>query len=386
MIVGLLSDCIHTKTPEGKIATENHIYIRQMQALSKHFEKMVICCPFVAFDASKVVSVYDSPSISFMPLPNVGGNSIKEKFQLLKALPIWLQSFKQLNKQVDIVYQRFPNNLNIPGFFFFYIIRKKVFATYTGTWQTEANQPLSYRFQKWLLKNFFRGPVWVYSNEKILQKNLIAGFSPSYTLMEWNEEIENVQHRIEKLKHQKLQPIKMISVGTLNANKNQLYLLQTCLLLRDAHIPFNLTLVGEGSLKQVYEQFVQEHHLQSSVSLTGGLNYQSLRALYRQNDFVVQAAISEGFGKVPIEGFFHGLVPILNQSGVAPYITDNGKRGFLFNAVQPESLFNVLQQVYFTLPAQLLADFVARGRIFAQTQTLENWADGYHKKIVAYFG
>ncbi len=386
MILGLISDCVHTKTPEGKIASENHIYIRQMQALNQYFEGMVICCPFVEYNPSKVVSVYESPSISFMPLPNVGGDTINDKFKLLAAIPVWFRSFYQLNKQVDIVYQRFPNNLNIPGFLFFYIIRKKVFATYTGTWPEEANQPITYRLQKWLLKNLFRGPVWVYANGENLGRNIFAGFSPSYTWREWDEETEQVAQRIERLQQQGISMLKMVSVGTLNANKNQMYILNTCLLLRQTGIPFQLSLVGEGPLKESYRQFVKENHLENQVTVVGGLNYQQLRVLYRKHDFVVQAAISEGFGKVPIEGFFHGLIPVLNQSALAPYMVDNGKRGFLFDATDSGSLFQSLKHIYSTSPAQLLQDMISGGRIFAQTQTLENWAEGYYKKITEYFG
>lgn len=386
MILGLISDCVHTKTPDGRFASENHIYIRQMQALAKHFDSMVICCPFVEHDPTKVVSVYENPNISFIPLPNVGGDGVKDKFKLIAAIPVWFRSFYKLNKQVDIVYQRFPNNLNIPGFFFFWLIRKKVFATYTGTWPYEPNQPLTYRFQKWLLRKMFRGPVWVYAHEEGLGKNIFPGFSPSYSLHEWNEETDQVKQRVENLEHNGIKQLKLVTVGRLDANKNQMHILQTCLLLRKAGIPFHLTVVGEGPLKESYKQFVTENNLHESVTITGGLNYQQLRQVYRQNDFVVQAAISEGFGKVPIEGFFHGLVPILNQSALAPYMTDNGKRGFLFNAAQEESLFAILEHIYSTLPAKLLQAMIEGGRIFAQTQTLENWAAGYHKKITEYFG
>ncbi len=322
-----------------------------------------------------------------MPLPNVGGDTFSSKLKLIAAIPKWFSAFYKINKKVDIIYQRFPNNLNIPGFFFFYIIRKKVFATYTGTWGYDETQPFTYRLQKWFLKKLFRGPVWVYAEEEQLAKNIYGGFSPSYTLQEWNEETEQVQQRIARLNNdERSSELKMISVGTLNDNKNQIYLLHTCLQLIEAAIPFHLTLVGEGPLKEQFKQFVQQNNLQQNVTITGGLNYSQLRSLYRQNDFVVQAAISEGFGKVPVEGFFHGLLPVLHQSALAPYMTGRGERGFLFNAIEANSLFNMLKEINTTISAKLLADMIYKGRIFAKTQTLENWAEGYHKKIVAYFG
>ncbi len=352
-----------------------------MEALSRHFDKMVICCPFVEYDSTKTITTYQNPAISFIELPNVGGDSLKDKLKLIAVLPKWLHAFYKLHKQVNVVYQRFPNNLNIPGFFFFYLLRKKVFATYTGTWQYEDNQPFSYRLQKWLLRNLFRGPVWVYTPEEKIGKNIYGGFSPSYTLQEWDEETQQVANRVQNLQSNKPVELRMVSVGTLNDNKNQIYLLQTCLLLREEKIPFKLTLVGEGSLKSRFQQFVKENGLDSQVTITGGLNYQQLRAVYRENDFVVQAAISEGFGKVPIEGFFHGLVPILNQSALAPYMTGNGSRGFLFKATDTDNLLHVLKQIYCTVPAKLLTDMIGEGRIFAKTQTLENWAATYYNKV-----
>jgi glycosyltransferase involved in cell wall biosynthesis len=384
--LGLISDCVHTQTPDGKFASENHIYIRQMEALSCHFDEMIICCPFINYEANKNISTYNKSNITFMPLPNVGGDSLKAKLKLLFTIPIWLKAFYHINKKVDIIYQRFPNNLNIPGFFFFYCIRKKVFATYTGTWPAEPNQPITYRFQKWLLKKLFRGPVWVYDERENLGKNIFSGFSPSYTQQEWNEEIEQVAGRVEQLNNQPLASLKIVTVGSLNTNKNQQYILNTCLLLKEASIPFHLTIVGIGPLKEQYEYFVLQKNLQDNVTITGALNYKQLREVYRQNDFVVQAAVSEGFGKVPIEGFFHGLIPVLNITALAPYMTDNGRRGYLFNVIEPQSLFTVLKQIYFTQPAKLLAQKIEEGRIFAKTQTLENWASMYHQKIEEYFG
>jgi glycosyltransferase involved in cell wall biosynthesis len=385
MKLGILSDCVHFTTTDGFVATENHIFLRQLNALAVYFDEVLIACPFIEFNANKSYSTYTHSKIKFIPLSNPGGNTLKAKLNLLFTIPEWFKAYRKVDNASDIVYQRFPNNLNIPGFFYFYFKRKKVFATYTGAWKNENNQSKTYLFQKWLLKHFFRGPVWVYSPKEKLTRNIFGGFSPSYTLQEWEEEIEQVNDRINYLQKNKLNILKLISVGALNENKNQQYILQTCLMLKQASIPFSLHIVGEGVLKSKYQDFIDKNKLNNEITLTGALNYINLRNLYREKDFVVQAALSEGFGKVPIEGFFHGLLPILHQSVMAPYFTNNEERGFLFNANNSNDLYNVLIKIYATTDTNQLAEKIKFGRTFVQTQTLENWASIYYSTVKKYF-
>ena len=156
MKLGITSDCIHYKNEEGLVGTENHILLRQLEQLASHFESTTIVCPFTPIDDTKVISWYKQP-IQFIEVPNVGGKTLLEKLQIFTVLSKWIKAFRKVNGVSDILYQRFPNNLNIPGFFYFYFKRKKVFATYTGSWL--GNEPFTYRLQKWLLKKLFRGPL-----------------------------------------------------------------------------------------------------------------------------------------------------------------------------------------------------------------------------------
>jgi glycosyltransferase involved in cell wall biosynthesis len=68
----------------------------------------------------------------------------------------------------------------------------------------------------------------------------------------------------------------------------------------------------EKTLKQ-YENFVSENNLQEDVLFLGNIKQEQLREYYRKADLIIQAPIHEGFGKVPIEGFFHGVVPVLSD-------------------------------------------------------------------------
>ncbi len=381
--LGIVSDCIHFKNAQGKIGTENHILLQQLQALAKHFKSVVICCPFVELTDKMVASYYTDERISFVPVPNVGGDGIKDKLKLLTVIPKWFAAFKKVDKQSDIVYQRFPNNLNIPGFYYFYYKNKKVFATFTGTWDDYEGEPGTYLFQKNLLRNKFRGPVWGYLDKPSDNPRIHAGISPSYSKKVWDDETEQVNQRLAQLQTAKLETLKLITVGAFVPNKNQQLILDACLKLHKQNIPFTLTLVGGGYLHEDYEKFVQEHGLQDKIFVAGKKTAIELRDLYRRHDFVVQAPIQEGFGKVPIEGFFHGLIPILSDAELAKVMVANGERGYVFKRGDVESLFTTLVNVFQNqsiLPAQIQA-----GRAYAAAQTLEAWAQEYADVVANFY-
>ena len=382
MKLGIITDCVHFYNSNGEVSTENHIFLRQMEALASYFTETLVCCPFSSFDLDKVYSTYDKKNIKFIPLPNVGGNTISEKLKLVKAIPAWLSTFKKINKVADVVYQRFPNNLNIPGFFYFYFKKKPVFATYTGTWEAYPSEPKTYRLQRWLLQKYFRGPVWVYKNDNT-DPRIKSGFSPSYNMKEWKEEWDQVAARMEKITTEGIPLLRLLTVGSLVDYKNQLAIIKACAILKSRNIPFKLTIVGDGPMKQILADCINKNNLGEEVILAGKKNHVALRELYRQHDFVVQAPLSEGFGKVPVEGFFHGVIPVINNIAMAKYMTGDRERGFLFDAADTLDLADVLTSV--RDEPQVLVSMIKKGREFARTHTLESWAEDYYLTITDYF-
>lgn len=383
MKLGILSDCIHYKTPDGKIGTENHILLKQFQELCSHFSEVMICCPFGDFNNQRIISTYADTKIVFYPLPKVGGQTVKDKLGLILTIPAWLRAFRTVDRFSDIIYQRFPNNLNIPGFFYFWLKKKKVFATYTGTWKNHPGEPYTYKFQRWLLNKYFRGPVWVYAEEKPTNPRIIESYSPSYNDDVWTEEIEQVDHRIEKLKTNGLSTFRLITVGSLCENKNQAYIIEACNLLKQKGFNFNLKIVGDGSIKDDLQNLINKYSLQNEVKLLGKKTISELRELYRESDFVVQAPLAEGFGKVPVEGFFHGVIPVINNISLAFVITGNQERGYLFEATKPQNLVNALLTIQKEM--NVLPSKIVKGREYARTKTLKAWAKEYYEVISEYY-
>ena len=172
-------------------------------------------------------------------------------------------------------------------------------------------------------------------------------------------------------------------MGTLIDYKNQLEILKACRVLKNNNVSFLLTVVGDGPMKDELNVFIKKNKLHPEVRLVGKKNHIELRQLYRDHDFVVQAPLKEGFGKVPVEGFFHGVVPVINNISMAPHITGNEERGFLFDVSKENDLSNTLISI--CNKTNLLPQMIRNGRQYAQTQTLEKWAEDYYQTIVKYY-
>jgi glycosyltransferase involved in cell wall biosynthesis len=237
--------------------------------------------------------------------------------------------------------------------------------------------------QRWLLSKYFRGPVWVYRPNTQQHPRLHSGFSPSYSSTEWQEETSQVAQKIEKIRREGLPVFRMITVGSLIDYKNQLTILKACSILKQQGFPFSLKVVGDGPMRRELADFIEARDLNQEVEMCGKKNYQELRQLYRQSDFVVQAPQMEGFGKVPIEGFFHGVVPVLNNITLAGYMTGKEERGFLFDASSPENLARTMFEIKNKIA--LLPQIIQKGREFAKGQTLEAWADEYYAIVSNYY-
>jgi glycosyltransferase involved in cell wall biosynthesis len=252
-----------------------------------------------------------------------------------------------------------------------------------GTWANYKNEPLTYRFQKWLLKNFFNGPVWIYAEKEPADHHLFKGYSPSYSEAEWMEETEQVAKRIERYQHMAIDRPVFITVGALVPNKNQQYILETCKRLRDNGFSFYWYIVGDGYLKNNYERFIKENALEQHVCLAGKKTYTELRVLYREANFLVQATYIEGFGKAPIEGMFHGVIPLLSKTAMAEEMTGNGAMGFIFDT----SIENNLEQVIIKVLAERyrFSDMINNGRLYVRSQTIQSWAYHFVTIINSYF-
>lgn len=381
--LAVFTDCIHYYDEMGNIGSDIYVLVKQLEALAIHFQSVIIYCPFGRRTSGPVFGTYKAENISFYPLPLVGGNKFINKVRIVMTLPKWFKAYLHARKNADYVYQRFPNNLNIPGSIFFWFVRAKVFASYTGTWINYSNEPVTYRFQKWFLKHFFRGPFGVYIGKDNDNGRIFKSFSPSYSSADWASEINNITLKAERFSKGSLTDPVFISVGSLVASKNHAFLIDIFERLHIEGVAFTLYIVGDGPLYNQLSETIRKRNLTGKIVMTGMIQHNKMSELYRKSDFAIQASVVEGYGKVPIEGFFYGVIPILNNINMAPEITAYGRRGFLFSIAEPMQLLSLISNII-NDSGKLLA-MMHSGRDYVQHLTLEAWAKLYLTKIQTYF-
>jgi glycosyltransferase involved in cell wall biosynthesis len=375
MRLGIISDCVHVRDNAGRIGSINHVYVMQMNALASHFSETIFCTPVIEADAdTPPLSYYTQPGISFQPLPQAGGKTWRDKWHLIGMIPRWFRSFSELGKKVDIIYQRFPNNLNLPGFFYVYFNRIPAFATYTGTWLGYKGESITYSIQRWLLMKVYPGPVFVY-DFTIKHSRIFPTISPSYAGIDWVKESALVEQKIERIKHRTASdPLFLVSVGALTTYKNHILLLKACVQLKKEKQDFELYIAGQGILHKTLKNYIEEEGLQNHVHLLGVMPQEELRTYYRKADFVIQPSIIEGYGKVPVEAMFHGAVPLLSPVSIHPYfVGENNERGALFELQDPAQL--VASIYLYTKNLSLWVNSLKAGRTFSKEFTIESWTD-----------
>jgi glycosyltransferase involved in cell wall biosynthesis len=122
---------------------------------------------------------------------------------------------------------------------------------------------------------------------------------------------------------------RILSVGSLKANKNHLLLLDAFDYLQKEKVKVRLDIVGGGTEKGNLEKFIHERGLGRSVVLVGEVNSDELRKRYRQADLFVFPSQKEGCPNAVLEAMAYGLPIILTDMGVAHELVQDGRNGLI---------------------------------------------------------
>lgn len=300
-------------------------YVREMNIWVKYVDKIIIVAPLNLQDQTAIEIPYHYKDIDFREVTGFNFLNIKSSLHTLLKLPkISFEIFKAM-KSADHIHLRCPGNMGLLGCIIqvFFPAKKKT-AKYAGNWDLKSKQPLSYRFQKWILRNTFltkNMQVLVYGEWENSTKNVKPFFTASY----FEKDKVDVEPR------QLNDKITFLFVGTLSNGKQPLYAVQ---LIEELHRKGNnvqLDIYGEGNERNDLEHYIAENDLQDIVFLNGNQNQESIKTAYLKNHFVVLPSLSEGWPKVIAEGMFWGCMPIASRVSCVPAMLENGNRGILLN-------------------------------------------------------
>ncbi|WP_194767991.1 glycosyltransferase family 4 protein [Tamlana sp. I1] len=301
-------------------------YVDEMDIWFKYSKDKRILAPF-HHPSKLLLKAFSTSDIKRYYIPYIAFNTYSNVLISLIKLPfVLLQMFRAMF-WADHIHLRCPGNIGLLGCLVqvFFPSRQKT-AKYAGNWDPKAKQPLSYKFQKWILSNTFltkNMQVLVYGQWGNQTKNIKPFFTATYS------EAEKVS--FSAIDYTK--PLQFVFAGMLVPGKRPLLAIQFVEELNKRGIPANLELFGDGPLRQELDEYVADKKIKHQISLHGNQDKSAVKAALIKSHFNILLSKSEGWPKALAEGMFFGCIPVTTTVSCVPWMLDEGQRGII---VKPE--------------------------------------------------
>lgn len=141
---------------------------------------------------------------------------------------------------------------------------------------------------------------------------------------------------------------RLVCVGRLVEQKGQLLLVQAAAKVKDAGVPFELVLVGDGTLRGEIENLIQRYNLSGCVRITGWMTNDQVREQIIASRAMILPSFAEGLPVVVMEALALGRPVISTFIAGIPELVQDGKCGYLVPAGSvdqlAEALIRILQE------------------------------------------
>lgn len=248
-------------------------------------------------------------NIRIVPIRNRGGPSLISKMRVLwDSAAYWLTIWRELRSQVDLIHVRCPANISLVALILLvFFPAKRKWIKYAGDWRPRRDF-LSYRIQRYIIKNFLAGHIATingcYPNEKKFIHHIL---NPSFG----EEEVLHASYLSES-KVLGDGDFKLLFVGSLEKNKGIDIALEAFRLLSlGYHGKFDI--IGDGSELENLRKTVDYLGLKSNVRFLGLRSREEIKSFYATAHFIILPSQGEGWPKVISEGMSYGVIPIVSN-------------------------------------------------------------------------
>ncbi len=298
-------------------------YINEMNLWLKHVDEVEILGSVILGGITEIESDYLHENINFVKIPSIAFISLKRTLTSILSIPEILFKLFIACHKADHIHLRCPGNIGLLGSIVQVFFPSKIkTAKYAGNWDPNSKQPLSYKFQKWILSNTFltkNMQVLVYGKWESQTKNI----KPFFTATFKNVERDAYEERDYSGR------LKLVFIGSLVKGKRPLLAIKLLEVLKKQSKQVHLDMYGDGILKDDLQKYIVENEIENNITLHGNKSKEIIKEALKKTHFLLLLSKSEGWPKAIAEAMFFGVIPIATSISCVPYMLDYGKRGIL---------------------------------------------------------
>ncbi len=308
--------------------------VKELDAIAERFGEVVhVACLHKTNNIPPSALAYTA-KVKFVPIPPFGGAGLKNKLKIITSAFSNLRIINREMKSADVFQFRAPTSIGlyiIPYLTFF--TKKKGWYKYAGNWMQE-NPPLSYRLQRWMLKNLQSKKITINGKWDSQLKNCITFENPCLSENDRQDGLSALQTK------DYTQSVKLCFVGRMDAEKGVYDIIEA---VKNGKQKFSsIDFVGDGPELNKLKQYATDNNV--AVKFHGSLSREQVFKIYKQSHLILLPSRSEGFPKVIAEAANFGCIPVVSDvSSIGQYIND--ANGFLWdiNTQSFSAYFNSLR-------------------------------------------
>ena len=329
--LAIISHTPHFYNKNGKVVGLEPT-IREINYLSQVFDTIFHIAPLYTIDPHNATLAYVSNNIIFIPIKPTGGKNIFSKLDILFYIPYNLYKIIVTIVKVQWVHLRVPTNLGLFVLPLLSVLKnKKKWVKYAGNW-TQTSIPLSYRLQRWWLRNNLQNSKVTINGSINRQKlHLVPFLNPCLSKKEinMNRELGSSKNFNGMLT--------FCFVGRIEKLKGWMVLLEAINNLDKINWIDKLHFVGEIIENNYIEKLNSNGKI--AVEYHGILDRTGLNKIYEVSHFIILPSETEGFPKVLIEASSFGCIPIVPPiPSILIHINQKKQNGIELEDISPKSI------------------------------------------------
>lgn len=167
----------------------------------------------------------------------------------------------------------------------------------------------------------------------------------------------------------------ILSVGSLNKNKNHSLLIQAFAKIPTSNTSWHLYIIGDGEERLNLEKQILDLEISQKVKLLGIKDHCSLPQWLKAADIFVLPSLNEGTPNVLVEAMACGLPIIASKVGGIPDLIQDKVEGLLFESDSKAELVEKLDKLMQDKELQISLGRAATKKVNSQFSSWENQAE-----------